>query len=314
MATRLGPGHHLLTSVAWIAAMLADHLEGDWPTIAATWSAFVADPQAGENGLIVDDAALAAYAHARSGSRVAARGVLDALTPVLHRLTPNDWLVNGAIAFAAAAIWWLDERDLAPAYRALARSLVAAGRGDYPGTSNELTVARMATLTGSRAEATEYFARARLAAATSGRRPLRAMVDLDEARSLLKLGAADRDQVASLAAAAARAFADLGMAGWFERAQALGFTVPGDRRHVHGLPPGRLNPGGLTDREVTVLQLVARGFPDRTISQHLELSPRTVQSHLRNMFRKTDTTNRTELSVWAVEHGLTASGSSHERR
>ena len=34
------------------------------------------------------------------------------------------------------------------------------------------------------------------------------------------------------------------------------------------------------------------------------ISPRTVNAHVRNILAKTRLKNRTELSIWAVEHGL----------
>jgi len=36
----------------------------------------------------------------------------------------------------------------------------------------------------------------------------------------------------------------------------------------------------------------------------LFISPRTVNAHMRNMFAKTGSSNRTELSVWAVGQDL----------
>jgi DNA-binding NarL/FixJ family response regulator len=72
-------------------------------------------------------------------------------------------------------------------------------------------------------------------------------------------------------------------------------------------PTGRRRgglPAGLTTREIDILQLVARGQSDRQISEQLYLSPRTVNAHIRHMLAKTLLSNRTELSVWAVEQGL----------
>jgi DNA-binding NarL/FixJ family response regulator len=52
------------------------------------------------------------------------------------------------------------------------------------------------------------------------------------------------------------------------------------------------------------VRLVARGYSDRQISDELYVSPRTVNAHIRNILGKTDCGNRTELSVWALEHGV----------
>lgn len=56
----------------------------------------------------------------------------------------------------------------------------------------------------------------------------------------------------------------------------------------------------LTDREHEVLELAARGMPNKQIASNLDVSVRTVQSHLSHVFRKLDVGSRTE----AVLHGL----------
>ena len=61
------------------------------------------------------------------------------------------------------------------------------------------------------------------------------------------------------------------------------------------------NAAGLTTREVEVLRLVARGWTNERIAGELFLSPRTVQTHLTNVYRKVDVDNRTEAVRRAVE-------------
>jgi DNA-binding NarL/FixJ family response regulator len=63
---------------------------------------------------------------------------------------------------------------------------------------------------------------------------------------------------------------------------------------------------GLTDRELSVLKAVAAGLPNRTISERLWVSEHTVKFHLTNIFRKTETANRTEAARWAHQRGLIA--------
>ncbi|MCO5178035.1 MAG: AAA family ATPase [Thermomicrobiales bacterium] len=63
-------------------------------------------------------------------------------------------------------------------------------------------------------------------------------------------------------------------------------------------------PAGLTEREVDVIQLVARGLSDRQIAEQLFISHRTVTTHVGNLLGKTMTNNRTELAIWAVRHDL----------
>ena len=52
---------------------------------------------------------------------------------------------------------------------------------------------------------------------------------------------------------------------------------------------------GLTDRERTVTELVARGLPTNEIAAELHLSAYTVQDHLKAIFDKTSTASRGEL-------------------
>lgn len=64
------------------------------------------------------------------------------------------------------------------------------------------------------------------------------------------------------------------------------------------------NVGGLSGREVEVLRLVAKGWTNERIADELFLSPRTVQTHLTNVFRKIAVDNRTEAVRVAVALGL----------
>jgi DNA-binding CsgD family transcriptional regulator len=52
---------------------------------------------------------------------------------------------------------------------------------------------------------------------------------------------------------------------------------------------------GLTPREAQVLRLVADGLPGKHIATRLALSPQTVDTHLRSVYRKADVTGRGEL-------------------
>ena len=60
----------------------------------------------------------------------------------------------------------------------------------------------------------------------------------------------------------------------------------------------------LTAREFEVLELIATGRTNRQIANELYISPETVSHHLRHIFAKTGSTNRTEASAYAHHHGL----------
>jgi HD-GYP domain-containing protein (c-di-GMP phosphodiesterase class II) len=63
-------------------------------------------------------------------------------------------------------------------------------------------------------------------------------------------------------------------------------------------------PNDLTDREVEVLRLTARGLSNKEIAASLVVSPRTVQNHLAAAYDKTGRRTRAGAAVFAVEHGL----------
>ena len=60
----------------------------------------------------------------------------------------------------------------------------------------------------------------------------------------------------------------------------------------------------LTERERTVLQLVARGHRYAEIAGELAISPRTAENHVRNILGKLHLSRRTDLVRYAVRHGL----------
>ncbi|MBW4538656.1 MAG: response regulator transcription factor [Myxacorys chilensis ATA2-1-KO14] len=60
----------------------------------------------------------------------------------------------------------------------------------------------------------------------------------------------------------------------------------------------------LTATELLVAQLVAQGLSNIEISQRLNTSKRTIESHISHMLKKTLLTNRTELSRWIIENNM----------
>jgi len=60
----------------------------------------------------------------------------------------------------------------------------------------------------------------------------------------------------------------------------------------------------LTPREREVLQLIARGYRYKEIAARLHLSVKTIESHVTNVLRKLQLTNRHELTRWAAERRL----------
>jgi DNA-binding NarL/FixJ family response regulator len=68
--------------------------------------------------------------------------------------------------------------------------------------------------------------------------------------------------------------------------------------------PSAGHPAGLSGREVEVLGLVATGMTDAEVAGKLFLSPRTVNAHLRSIYRKLGVNSRSAATRYAVEHDL----------
>ena len=67
--------------------------------------------------------------------------------------------------------------------------------------------------------------------------------------------------------------------------------------------PGPSTVEPLTDRELDVLRLAAKGFTNKAIGVQLGISNRTVQGHLSHIFAKIQATSRTEAVMRAVSLG-----------
>ncbi len=107
------------------------------------------------------------------------------------------------------------------------------------------------------------------------------------ARALRELG--DEDSATTEFAVARRAFAEVGAAPAAHEVDRL---------------LGRERPGGLTEREVEVLRLVAAGRSNHEIARVLVLSQKTVERHLSNIFSKLDVSSRTAAAAYGHEQGL----------
>lgn len=60
----------------------------------------------------------------------------------------------------------------------------------------------------------------------------------------------------------------------------------------------------LSPRELDIVMHLVGGAPNKEIANRLNLTEITVKAHLRSVFRKMGVTNRTQLVVMAIEHGL----------
>jgi DNA-binding NarL/FixJ family response regulator len=67
--------------------------------------------------------------------------------------------------------------------------------------------------------------------------------------------------------------------------------------------PGRGE--GLSDREAEILALITQGKSNADIARLTYLSPNTVKSYIRTVYRKLSIASRTQAVLWGVQHGFT---------
>jgi HD-GYP domain-containing protein (c-di-GMP phosphodiesterase class II) len=63
-------------------------------------------------------------------------------------------------------------------------------------------------------------------------------------------------------------------------------------------------PAGLTDREVEVLCLLARGLSNRDVGRHLFISPKTVGRHVEHIYQKLGVSSRAAAAMFAAQNDL----------
>lgn len=124
----------------------------------------------------------------------------------------------------------------------------------------------------------------------------------ERARSLLVLAALRHasglaEAVPSLLDEIRHICVPLGAAPALAHAEALATRLPSGA-------PQRHQPGGLTPRELQILRLLPHGLSNAEIADALFVSPRTIQSHLSNLYSKLDVRGRPEAVAYAVGAGL----------
>jgi len=61
---------------------------------------------------------------------------------------------------------------------------------------------------------------------------------------------------------------------------------------------------GLSSREMEVIALIVAGYTNKDLARELGISENTAKHHLTNIFDKLGVSNRLELVLYAVDHGL----------
>jgi DNA-binding NarL/FixJ family response regulator len=103
------------------------------------------------------------------------------------------------------------------------------------------------------------------------------------------------------AAAAARTLAEEADGGRFRRPAVD--AVLAAAGHAPPLP-NVARPAGLTEREIDVLRLLARGRSNKEAARELGISAKTVGTHVEHIYAKTGVATRAGATLFAMEHNL----------
>lgn len=97
-----------------------------------------------------------------------------------------------------------------------------------------------------------------------------------------------------------------------ELVAALEAVHAGEKVFTDAPPRARSSPGldwpgrrfGITDREAEILALITQGRSNAEVARLTYLSPNTVKSYIRSVYRKIGAQSRTQAVLWGVEHGF----------
>jgi HD-GYP domain-containing protein (c-di-GMP phosphodiesterase class II) len=134
-------------------------------------------------------------------------------------------------------------------------------------------------------------------------RPARLLAAADAYHALTE---ARPHRPAHAAAAAARLLAAAAEAGRFDRPVVEAVLAAAGQRGAVRVRGAR--PAALSEREVEVLCLLARGLSNKAIAERLVLSPRTVKNHIAHIYEKTGISTRAAAAVFAVDNDLLEDG------
>ena len=152
-------------------------------------------------------------------------------------------------------------------------------------------------------ESEKYFREALDVAERVGAGTELGRASLDYAHMLAKRSVGkDREQASVYLGKATQLFEDLGISLFSAEASQLGALLQTPTRSQPLVR--QKHPAGLSDREVEVLRIVARGRTYQQIADELVLSHKTVARHLSNIFAKTGVDNRSAATAFAFQTGI----------
>jgi DNA-binding CsgD family transcriptional regulator len=213
----------------------------------------------------------------------------------VHATAFPDHTIEWIIATIANAdlCTTLDRPALAaPLYRVLEpfADRYATGRADTPSLGPvALYLGRLARVRRDWDAASAHLHTALTMASVMGAAPYEALTHLEFASLLTERRAAGDPRHAHEHLSAATAIAHrLGMKGVLATALSVSSN------------PGRRTP--LSPREEQIAALIAQGLSNRLIAQQLYLSERTIETHVRTIFRKLGCDSRARVAAWYTRH------------
>ncbi len=233
-----------------------------------------------------------------------ARIQLDRISATPIEALRRDYFVHMILWAASESAVALGDRDYAAAiypHMLPYRDRIA---GQLPVCAGPLArpMGKVAALLGLWKEAEEHFETALALSRRIRSTPFAAHTQIDLARMLLARPGATAAQIGRAKQLATEAE---------ETYRALNLPAVEDARRLLADPrlsrapaarPGY--PGNLSEREVEVLRLVARGSSNRAIADVLVLSERTVERHVAKIYDKIDIHTRAEAAAFAMRHRL----------
>jgi DNA-binding CsgD family transcriptional regulator/tetratricopeptide (TPR) repeat protein len=239
------------------------------------------------------------------------------MIPIVARITGTADRLRTAEEAAATVLSATSATPFITRYASWGLALIAVIRGDahlaqeyYPalqssagtqldGLSGDRVLGLVAQTIGEQERASQHYENALAFCRGAGYRPELAWTCCDYADALLAgNGPSDRTRATSLLDEALLISTELGMLPLMER-------VTQRLERLHSRPESApANPGGLTQREIEVLRLIAAGKTDREISEDLFIGVRTVSTHVSNILNKINAANRTEAASYANQQGL----------
>jgi tetratricopeptide (TPR) repeat protein len=219
----LAPRLAATSVVSALAARAAGGLvRGEFESLLAEFGTRATQPRPEQRWVAGPLRAAGAAAMAFAGHGDAAISVLATAIPALERAEGSFANYTVMACCAADTLFVAERTDYVEVIERNLREKVVEPDFRQVGFDGRLSLARLCAVSGRFEEAGDWFARARAVLEEQGARPLRAIVDYDEALMYVRRAAeGDRERALPLLDAALTQFRDIGMTGWLRRGEEL---------------------------------------------------------------------------------------------